>query len=161
MPIHPNTHRCQHIKVDGIRCGSPAVTGEPHCYWHRNLSRRADKLSVPALEDANAIQVAINRIFHSLVEGRTDTRTGCAMLYALQLARDNMRNITVGVPRQFSGKDYVRAREAGQSAAYQAATNPKQVMDAYAILMGFDQESSEASSETSIAPSAEDPPTAA
>jgi hypothetical protein len=137
MPIHPHVHRCQHIKVDGLRCVSPALTGEPHCYWHRNIHRRAAKLEVPALEDANAIQLAIDRIFRSMAEGTTDTRTGCSLLYALQLARDNMRFMTAGVPRRLYGKEAEEERADQEWAEYLAKSQPQDVIQAYKILMGF------------------------
>ena len=95
MPIHPNIPKCHHIKVDGSPCGSPSLAGEDHCYWHRTLYRTAKKLELPALEDGNAVQVAINRVLQSMVDGNTDIRTGCGLLYGLQLARDNMKQVTV------------------------------------------------------------------
>jgi hypothetical protein len=75
MPIHPNIPKCH--------------------YWHRTLYRSAKKLELPALEDGNAVQVAINRVLQSMVDGNTDIRTGCGLLYGLQLARDNMKQVTV------------------------------------------------------------------
>jgi hypothetical protein len=33
MPIHPSVKVCTHIKVTGVRCGSPALRGEQFCYF--------------------------------------------------------------------------------------------------------------------------------
>src|SRR5438477_8983776 len=37
MPIHPNVKVCTHIKVTGVRCGSPALRGELFCYFHQHM----------------------------------------------------------------------------------------------------------------------------
>jgi hypothetical protein len=39
MPIHPNVKVCTHIKVTGVRCGSPALRGEQFCYFHQRMIR--------------------------------------------------------------------------------------------------------------------------
>src|ERR1051326_7540610 len=36
-PPHPNTRQCTHIKVDDVRCGSPALKNEFFCYFHTRL----------------------------------------------------------------------------------------------------------------------------
>lgn len=36
-PPHANTRQCTHIKVNGIRCGSPALKNEFFCYFHARL----------------------------------------------------------------------------------------------------------------------------
>jgi hypothetical protein len=93
----PNTHRCRHIKVDGSGCGSRAITGEKHCYWHQTLYRQPKKLELPALEDSNALQIALNRVVQAIVAGNTDVRTASSLLYAFSLAQVNLRHITAGV----------------------------------------------------------------
>jgi hypothetical protein len=82
--------------VDGSRCGSPSIAGESHCYWHRTLYRQPKKLELPALEDPNALQVALNRVVQAMASGVTDIRTGCGLLYGLSLAQVNMRHLTAG-----------------------------------------------------------------
>src|SRR5579863_7478587 len=39
MPVHPNVRTCTHIKVSGVRCGSPALRREQFCYFHQRLIR--------------------------------------------------------------------------------------------------------------------------
>lgn len=42
-----DTRKCEHIKTNGIRCGSPALRDENICYFHTALaatSRTAPKL---------------------------------------------------------------------------------------------------------------------
>src|ERR1700689_1568764 len=39
MAVNPNTRVCSHIKVNGIRCGSPSLRGEVFCYFHQRMIR--------------------------------------------------------------------------------------------------------------------------
>ena len=39
MPVHSNVRICTHIKVTGVRCGSPALRGEQFCYFHKRMVR--------------------------------------------------------------------------------------------------------------------------
>jgi hypothetical protein len=39
MPTNPNTRACTHIKVNGIRCGSPSLRQEVFCYFHQRMIR--------------------------------------------------------------------------------------------------------------------------
>jgi hypothetical protein len=60
-----NVPRCQHVKVNGVQCGSPALRHKRHCYFHeraqyeRKLAAQ-DKSATrnfgfPLLEDANSV----------------------------------------------------------------------------------------------------------
>jgi hypothetical protein len=85
---------CQHIKVDGVPCGSPAMTGQPYCYWHDTMRRRSRRLDIPTLEDPKAVQVAINRVLQALGEGSMEPGAAGKILYGLQLASTNMRQLS-------------------------------------------------------------------
>ena len=101
MSSYPvNIRRCQHIKVNGTQCGSPALREEKYCYFHmrwRGGSRFAEDLrkretsGLPILEDANSIQVGLAEVMFHLVTKEIDHRTGALMLYALQTAAANLR----------------------------------------------------------------------
>ena len=39
MPVQPSVKVCTHIKVTGVRCGSPALRGEQFCYFHQRMMR--------------------------------------------------------------------------------------------------------------------------
>ena len=39
MPIRTNVRVCTHIKVTGVRCGSPTLRGEQFCYFHQRMIR--------------------------------------------------------------------------------------------------------------------------
>ncbi len=102
MSLYPVTiRRCQHIKVNGTQCGSPAIRDEQHCYYH--LRWHSAKMSVirkkrehwiaglPILEDANSIQVGLAEVMRLLVTQEIDHKTGALLLYAMQTASANLR----------------------------------------------------------------------
>lgn len=100
MPNYPN--RCQHLKVNGTQCGSPALRRNRFCYFHKlhheervelNLDRlktarrsRPATIELPVLEDANSIQVSLMQIMRLIVAGQIDHKTAGLLLYALQTA---------------------------------------------------------------------------
>jgi hypothetical protein len=84
--------RCEHVKSNGVRCGSPALRGQTFCYFHNNLS--GPRVNVfPLLEDGNAIQLELGEIIRALVDERIDTKRASLVLYALQIASLNLRNV--------------------------------------------------------------------
>jgi hypothetical protein len=97
-----NVPRCQHIKVNGVQCGSPALRRKAHCYFHERVQYErklaAENKSAPRnfgfplLEDANSIQVALMKIVQMLGAGCLDIKTAGLMLYALQTASANLRH---------------------------------------------------------------------
>lgn len=108
MPTFPN--RCQHIKVNGTQCGSPALRRNRFCYFHKRhheerialnagrlkagRSSRRTTLNLPVLEDANSIQVSLMQIMRLLITGQLDGKTAGLLLYALQTASANLRRTT-------------------------------------------------------------------
>jgi hypothetical protein len=101
MALYPiNILRCQHIKVNGTQCGSPALRDATHCYYHiryhwPELEALPDnnewRIAFPTLEDANSIQVALARVMEQLVMNEIDHKTAALMLYALQTASMNLK----------------------------------------------------------------------
>lgn len=90
MPRKPA--RCEHIKSNGVRCGSPALRDRRFCYFHYNLI--GPRVNVfPLLEDGNAIQLELSEIIRLLLEQRIDTKRAAVMLYALQIASHNLRHV--------------------------------------------------------------------
>ncbi len=102
MPTYPVTiRRCQHIKVNGIQCGSPAKRNEMHCFFHeqcRLMSRRINMkfseegvFELPTLEDANSIQLCLNDVMRMVVTRQIDHRIASLVLRALRIAADNVK----------------------------------------------------------------------
>src|SRR6266513_2315609 len=87
QPFSLNIQRCRHLKVNCTQCGSPALKDHRFCYFHQRWherklvinSARARKaratISLPVLEDANAIQLSVMQIMQMLIEGQIDKKT--------------------------------------------------------------------------------------
>ena len=93
-----NIRTCSHIKVTGVRCGSPALRGEQHCFFHhrmlKGLKRRNSRISPFALlENEEAIQCSIMEITDALLKGQIDLKRGELILRALNTAVRNARRV--------------------------------------------------------------------
>jgi hypothetical protein len=94
--------RCQHIKTNGVQCGSPALHRRRFCYFHnRWRGTRVDlnragaynlitTVELPVLEDADSIQVALMQVMGLILRRQLDGKTGGLMLYGLQIASSNL-----------------------------------------------------------------------
>ena len=101
MASYPN--RCQHIKINGTQCGSPALRRNRFCFFHKRFQDERIKLSadrarrgtatfiLPVLEDANSIQAALMQVMRLLISQQMDHKTASLLLYALQTASSNLR----------------------------------------------------------------------
>ncbi len=97
-----NVPRCQHVKVNGTQCGSPALRRRRFCFFHDSFRRGQAKIAaqpaaprgfeLPLLEDSNSVQVALMKVIQMLGSGRMDHKTAGLILYALQTASANLRN---------------------------------------------------------------------
>ncbi|HJX84186.1 MAG TPA: hypothetical protein VJ723_07575, partial [Candidatus Angelobacter sp.] len=88
------TPRCIHIKQDGTQCGSPALKNDGMCFAHARLAmRHAKLLAMPLLEDANSVQAAIMEVMRGLLDGDIDRKTAGLLLYGLQMAVCNLKNV--------------------------------------------------------------------
>jgi hypothetical protein len=88
---------CRHIKTNGRRCQSPALHESAYCYFHTRVHTMAktkstiwDNFNLPLLEDSASIQVAISQIASGLLSSRLDARHTGLLLYALQIALQNI-----------------------------------------------------------------------
>ena len=82
MANYPN--RCQHVKINGTQCGSPALRRNRFCFFHKRFQDEQIKLSadrarrgvatfvLPVLEDANSIQIALMQVMRLLVSQQID-----------------------------------------------------------------------------------------
>jgi hypothetical protein len=104
-----NVNRCQHVKVNGTQCGSPALRRRRMCFFHVRCQEQRARIAgspfgqarfvVPVLEDANSVQMALMQVMQLLATGQMEHRTAGLMLYALQTASVNLRNT------QFEARD--------------------------------------------------------
>jgi len=106
MSSYPNSiPRCEHIKINGTQCGSPALKRNHFCFFHKrwhetrivlnaNRARRARvTLDLPVLEDANSVQVSLMQVMRLILSGQVDPKTAGLLLYALQTASSNLSRI--------------------------------------------------------------------
>lgn len=91
---------CRHIKTDGRRCGSPALTTSAFCHFHQK-ARRSRMRTISAgpglstnvlrpLHNAQSIQQAISMVLNGLASGRIHPKVADSMLYALSVAAANL-----------------------------------------------------------------------
>ncbi len=95
---------CNHIKENGVFCGSPALAGRDFCYFHLRLRVRRVamararahgqrwRLDLPALEDMYSVQVSLMRVLEALADDQIETRRAGLILYGLQQAATNLRD---------------------------------------------------------------------
>jgi len=99
---------CHHIKTSGVQCGSPALRGRRYCHYHQrarpimvNFASQDNPIlfALPIFEDAHAIQFTLRNVAHHLLEGFISEKKAGLMLYALQIASANLRNLKAEEPQ--------------------------------------------------------------
>src|SRR5713226_8313688 len=99
MPVHPNVKVCTHIKVTGVRCGSPALRGEQFCYFHQRMMRGVSTLPnarlhpIALIENEEAIQVSLMEVINALARNTIDLHRAQLILRALTIAVRNARRV--------------------------------------------------------------------
>jgi hypothetical protein len=103
MSLYPESiARCQHLKVNGTQCGSPALHEQKFCYFHKqwrqkrlvinsNIRRERWKVTLPVLEDADSIQMGLVEVMRLIVTQQIDHKAAGLLLYALQTASANLK----------------------------------------------------------------------
>lgn len=95
---------CTHIKADGVRCGSPAVSGTELCYHHSAVKTALGKAQpggkaphggfapIPFVfpEDRASMQINFFLLLQAYNEGRIDQRTYNSMLSLLKAMAKNL-----------------------------------------------------------------------
>jgi hypothetical protein len=86
--------RCEYPKSNGQFCRAPKIRGQKYCCMHLAMeAARPTKFSLPALDDANAIQVAITKGAQGLVDGTLEEKRATRLGYFLQLAMSNVGKV--------------------------------------------------------------------
>jgi hypothetical protein len=86
---------CTHIKISGIRCGSPSLRGEQFCYYHQRMHRgvRTPPQSrlhpLACIEDKESIQAALAEVINALLRNTIDMKRATLILRALHIAVKN------------------------------------------------------------------------
>jgi hypothetical protein len=112
------TKHCNHVLANGVLCGAKPLRDNDFCYWHHkartNLRARTtapDTTSVgivlPLLEDSNGIQMALQQITQAILDGRLDNRRAGLLLYSLQLAMMNVKNVQTDPDRVWGNHTHI------------------------------------------------------
>ena len=89
--------RCVYIREDGTVCRSPRIKNDRHCYAHYQMRHaRAENLWLPALTDANAIQMAVMMVQRALIDDEISEKKAGLLLYSIQIAAANVHKTTFG-----------------------------------------------------------------
>jgi hypothetical protein len=89
--------RCRWVRQDGTTCGSPQLRKHIYCFAHKQMMEaRALALRLPAPEDANAIQISVQRVQTALIDDTISAKKAGLLLYSLQLAATNIGRTTFG-----------------------------------------------------------------
>jgi hypothetical protein len=86
---------CFYVKADGRRCGSPALHDRNFCYFHYQVNR--PRATVPPLENADAIQVALTDLARAVLAETVDLKRAKVLAYILQTASSNLRRVQLGL----------------------------------------------------------------
>src|SRR5450759_1690241 len=102
--------RCQHIKVSGTQCGSPALRSKKFCFYHQQNrpltvecysegQYATGEIDLPVFEDAHSIQSVIRQVVQMVLQKRIERKTASLLLYALQIASSNLKRIELEKPQ--------------------------------------------------------------
>src|SRR3954451_3198848 len=90
-----NRKTCTHIKVSGVRCGSPSLRGEQFCYYHQRMHcgvrtpRQSRLHPLACIEDKESIQSALMEVMNALLRNTIDMKRATLILRALHIAVKN------------------------------------------------------------------------
>ena len=102
--------RCQHIKVSGTQCGSPALRKKSLCFYHQQNrpltvecysegQYATGEIVLPVFEDAHSIQTAIRQVVQMVLQRRIERKSASLLLYALQVASSNLKRMELEKPQ--------------------------------------------------------------
>jgi hypothetical protein len=119
--------RCRWVKKDGTLCRSPQLKNHVYCYAHwEMMQRRARKISLPAVEDPNAIQLAIIEVQRCLIDHHISEKEAGLLLYSLQIAAGNVDRTTFGKARdEEMVREIADEEETIEAARRQDPTSPR------------------------------------
>ena len=102
--------RCQHIKVSGIQCGSPALRNKAFCFYHQQnrtlpiecyaeQEYSTGEIDLPPFEDAHSVQYVLRQVVQMVMQKRIERKTASLLLYALQIASSNLKRMELEKPQ--------------------------------------------------------------
>src|SRR5277367_1032425 len=126
-------NECRHIFTSGRKCQSPALKDQDFCYFHAN--RRVPQVreanlgsqpstvihTLPQIEDADAIQLALSDVVLALAANRIDPRRAQILIYGLQVASQNHRNRIAQAAKEPAPVQTVREAQQHEDGTFIAA----------------------------------------
>ena len=118
-----NRKTCTHIKISGVRCGSPPLRGEQFCYYHQRMHRgvRTPPQSrlhpLACIEDKESIQAALAEVINALLRNTIDMKRATLILRALHIAVKNDARASVRAQASNMVKEVPEYNEVGPSPA--------------------------------------------
>jgi len=87
---------CEHLKIDGSPCGSPALRDRQYCHFHEhfydlNHMPGSPDYEPPVLEDALSVQLFITQITKALLCGSINAAHANNLLAFARAAMQNLR----------------------------------------------------------------------
>src|SRR5580698_6799155 len=101
-----NSRSCSHIKVNGVRCGSPSLRGEVFCYFHQRMIRgvrtppKSRLHPIALIEDEEGIQASLMEVINALVRNTIDFKRAQLILRALHIAVKNSPRVNFRVQQK-------------------------------------------------------------
>ncbi|HSE49366.1 MAG TPA: hypothetical protein VLA96_09190 [Terriglobales bacterium] len=89
--------RCQHIKMSGDSCSAPARSGSNWCVFHAGDYEGSHPV-LGVYEDAASIQLEISNTIRQLQLGKLPAPEAGRILYALQVASQNLPRLREEMP---------------------------------------------------------------
>ncbi len=128
--------QCRQIKMNGLRCGTPALRGHSHCHYHTHIREHQRRhssaeardipLQLPPLEDAHSIQLALMEIGQAILHDRISDKKAGLLLYMLQNASLNLKRLEQDHTAELVRQDYPEAIEEMERLNQQAARDPEE-----------------------------------
>ncbi len=128
--------QCRQIKMNGLRCGTPALRGHSHCHYHTHIREHQRRhssaeardipLQLPPLEDAHSIQLALMEIGQAILHDRISDKKAGLLLYMLQNASLNLKRLEQDHTAELVRQDYPEAVEEMERLNKQAARDPEE-----------------------------------
>lgn len=162
------TRHCEHVKTNGHFCGSPALRGRNYCFFHIvDIGRRlrlkryfdhglqAPAIELPLLEDAASIQFALVQVTDALLKGTLDRKTAGLVLYSLQTASSNLRNMQKeaeadsdsAICNRYDSFEHDYELDHAETAGLRIDDPPEEDEDSAAVVSSQDQPSDQAPAE--------------
>lgn len=101
--------RCQYIRLNDQPCTQPALKDQIFCRFHDLVDHPLpDTRLIPFVEDATTLQLALMQVIRGLQRGEITRPVAGTILYALQIAAQNLKHFSEEVGHPFAQTNVTR-----------------------------------------------------